>query len=107
MFDAVNHLLFLDICWHPVGGRFYCPVCISQTKPPAPVGWSSRSDVVNHLRGTHKWDEPVDADALSSQELIAALIQWRKDTLELGDGFGQSLRLVRGVDDFLGECETA
>lgn len=107
MFEQVIHPILLDLVWHPEAGRYYCPVCISLGKPPTPTGWSTRTGVVDHLKGSHGWEEPEKTDALSHSELVTALIQWRKDTLDLADGFGASLRLVRGVDDFLEECEVS
>lgn len=106
MFEAVEHPgVFLSYSWHPVGGRLYCPVCISLTKPPAPPGWNSRGGVVDHLRAIHGWKTAEREDALSAKELTEALLRWRTDTVVAGDRFGESLRLVRGVDDFLSECE--
>jgi hypothetical protein len=106
MFEAVNHLLFLSLSWHPIPGRLYCPVCISQAKPPAPAGWSTRNDVKGHLKVAHKWETPDPSDALSHQDLVRALMVWRRTQEEIADGFGDSLMLVRDVNDFLDECRT-
>lgn len=106
MFEAVEHHLFLSLSWHPVPGRFYCPVCISQSKPPSAPGWGRRLDVANHLGSTHGWPAAGQSDALGHKELIEALMEWRRELEEIADGFEKSLLLVRGVDDFVDECET-
>lgn len=105
MFEAVQHFVFLSRDWHPVAERFYCPICISESKPPQPPGWGQRYEVAAHLEKRHDWVEPTVKDALSSKMLAEELVRWRYETQQEGDEFGLSLRLVRGVDDFLSECE--
>jgi hypothetical protein len=114
VFEAVDYPELFDLEWHPVPGRFYCPCCISHTKPgakggfgPTPTGWANRGEVRQHLTNLHGWDAATVQDALSHEQLVHALIKWRESHEEMIVGFEAAMLLVRDLDDFISECEDA
>lgn len=114
MFDGVEHLELLDLDWHPQPQRFYCPVCISTSKPgikgtfgPTPTGWANRGEVRSHLTSFHQWVDATNQDALSTDQLVSALIRWREGHEAMVLGFENAMLLVRDIDDFIGECGDA